>query len=241
MSLFDRFCKDHRTTSCPRCGQQDALHNTIQSLKSALQQHKSPAPLQTAPSSSTSGNSGVLCALGLAALAGAALYATRKPSTPAGVEPVENFDLHRYLGKWYEVARIEHSFEKGLQRTQAEYSLGSNGTIFVTNRGYDPKRGEWKVSHGKAKSTIAPDIGALKVSFFGPFYSGYHVVALCKDYQWAMVIGSSLDYFWILSRQPSLPNGVEDRLLEQARALGVDTQKILWVHQDGVNPTGNYQ
>lgn len=241
MSLFDRSCKDHRTTSCPRCGRQDSLHNTIQSLKSALQHHKSSVPMRTDSSSPTSRNSGLVYALGLVALTGVALYATRKPAIPQGVEPVENFDLQRYLGKWYEVARIEHSFEKGLQRTQAEYSLAQDGSIFVTNRGYDPKRGEWKVSHGKAKPTIAPDVAALKVSFFGPFYSGYNVVALCKDYQWAMVIGSSLDYFWILSRQPSLPNGVEDRLLEQARTLGVDTQKILWVHQDGVNPTGNYK
>lgn len=241
MSLFDRSCKAHRATPCPSCGSQDYLHNTVQSLKSALQHTSGHMPMKVDASSHSSGRSGVLCAVGLVALSGAALYATRKPSIPAGVEPVENFDLHRYLGKWYEVARIDHSFEKGLQRTQAEYSLGRDGTIFVTNRGYDPKRGEWKVSHGKAKPTIAPDIAALKVSFFGPFYSGYNVVALCKDYQWAMVIGSKLDYFWILSRKPSLPDGVEDRLLEQARALGVDTQKVLWVHQDGVNPTGSYK
>lgn len=240
MSLFHRACKTNRPTSCPICGNQDALHNTVQSLKSALQpaaQRLSAKPSHNNESSS----SGVLCAVGLAALAGAAVYATRNPRIPPGVEPVENFDLHRYLGKWYEVARIEHSFEKGLQRTQAEYSLSHDGALLVTNRGYDPKRGEWKISHGRAKPTIAPDIAALKVSFFGPFYSGYNVVAVCKDYKWAMVIGSKLDYFWILSRSPSLPDGVEDRLMQQARDLGVDTQKVLWVHQDGVNPTGSYK
>jgi len=183
----------------------------------------------------------VLCTVGLAALAGAAIYATRNPRIPEGVHPVENFNLDRYLGKWYELARIEHSFEKGLQRTQAEYSVNPDGSIQVINRGYDPKRGEWKVSHGKAKPTIAPDIAALKVSFFGPFYAGYNVVALDEQYQWAMIIGSKLDYFWILSRTPSLPDGVEERLMHQARMLGVDTQKLLWVHQDGVNPTGSYK
>lgn len=143
------------------------------------------------------------------------------------------------LGAMY--VGIDHSFEKGLQRTQAEYSQNPDGSIQVINRGFNAKLGEWKISHGKAKPTIAPDIAALKVSFFGPFYGGYNVVALDDNYQWAMVIGSKLDYFWILSRQPSLPPGIEEQLMQQAQRLGVDTQKILWVHQDGVNPTGNYK
>lgn len=255
MPLLRRSCKSDSPapsspSHCPRCAAQESLQNTVHSLKAALQQHQSHLHTNAAqhlplPShkqlSRPSGSSAILCTVGLAALAGAAIYATRNPRVPEGVYPVEGFDLDRYLGKWYELARIEHSFEKGLQRTQAEYSLKPDGSIQVINRGYDPKRGEWKVSHGKAKPTIAPDVAALKVSFFGPFYGGYNVVALDDDYQWAMIIGSKLDYFWILSRKPSLPDGVEERLLHQARMLGVDTQKVLWVHQDGVNPTGSYK
>lgn len=240
MSLFSRACKT--TSSSPRSSspQSNDLLNTVQSLKAALQQHSATsAQSLSRPSHKTS--SAVICTVGLAAIAGAAIYATRNPRIPEGVEPVENFDLDRYLGKWYEVARIDHVFEKGLQRTQAEYSRNPNGTIHVTNRGYNPKRGEWKISHGRAKPTIAPDVAALKVSFFGPFYGGYNVVALDTDYQWAMVVGSSLDYFWILSRTPSLPDGIEERLMRQARLMGVNSQKVLWVHQDGANPTGLYR
>lgn len=240
MSFFHRSCKADLAARDISREAQDKLHNTVQSLKDALQHHPlTPSGAATACRSSV--GSAVWCTVGLAALAGAALYATRNPRIPDGVQPVEHFDLDRYLGKWYELARIDHSFEKGLQRTQAEYSRAPNGRIQVINRGYDPKRGEWKISHGRAQPTLAPDIAALKVSFFGPFYGGYNVVALDDSYQWAMVIGSNLDYVWVLSRQPSLPDGVQERLMQQARALGVDTQKILWVHQDGVNPTGNYK
>lgn len=238
MPIFSRDCKTDLQASYQTRKAQDALHNTVQSLKHALQQNQ--PPISHLPSSNRLGHT-LLYTAGLAALAGAALYAARSPRIPEGVRPIENFDLRRYLGKWYELARIDHSFEKGLQRTQAEYSQNPDGSIQVINRGFNAKLGEWKISHGKAKPTIAPDIAALKVSFFGPFYGGYNVVALDDNYQWAMVIGSKLDYFWILSRQPSLPPGVEERLMHQAQRLGVDTQKILWVHQDGVNPTGNYK
>lgn len=238
MSFFHRSCKTDIASACPRCSNRDSLHNTVKSLQDVLQQRRQSTSEAQASSRSSSA---VVCTIGLAALAGAAIYASRNPRIPEGVSPIEGFQLDRYLGKWYELARIEHSFEKGLQRTQAEYSLNPNGSIHVTNRGYDPKRGEWKVSHGRAKPTIAADVAALKVSFFGPFYGGYNVVALDDDYQWAMVIGSKLDYFWILSRTPSLPRGVEERLMHQAQLLGVDTQKVLWVHQDGVNPTGSYK
>lgn len=211
------------------------IADNAEELRGALRRDDCPA--------STGSSRNALLVLGLAAAgaAGLAWCALRKPAIPAGIAPVANFDLRRYLGKWYEVARIDQRFERGLQRTQAEYSQNPDGSLAVVNRGYDPKRNEWKITQGKAKAVIARDIAALKVSFFGPFYSGYNVVALDRNYQWAMVIGSSLDYFWILSRTPSLPDGVEDRLTARAAALGVNTQKVLWVHQDGVNPTGSYK
>lgn len=217
--------------------------NTVQSIRAALQSNSLPSQQTEAPRSSNRTHpiaSPVLITVGLAALAGALLYAARSPRIPKGIAPVEGFNLDRYLGKWYEIARIEHVFEKGLQRTQAEYSTRTDGAIQVINRGFDPKRNEWKIVYGQAEPTIAPDIAALKVSFFRPFYAGYNVVALDKDYQWAMVVGDKLDYFWILSRTPSLPDAVEKQLVRQAQLLGIDTQKIVWIHQDGVNPTGSY-
>lgn len=245
MPLFRRSSTHSALPSCPRCATQDALQNTVQSIQATLRQHRKaghlPQIASEPPQQARSGvNQAALCTLGLVAVAGLALYATRNPRIPQGIHPVEDFELQRYLGKWYEVARIDHSFEKGLQRTQAEYSLLPNGRIQVVNRGYDPKRGEWKISFGKAMPTIRPDVAALKVSFFGPFYGGYNVVALDDKYRWAMVIGDKLDYFWILSRTPTLPDGVQERLLHHAQQLGVDLTKVLWVHQDGVNPTGSY-
>lgn len=182
----------------------------------------------------------VMAALALATVGAVAWYALRRPAIPSSVIPVSDFDLNRYLGKWYEVARIDNRFEKGLQRTQAEYSRAPNGSIRVENRGYDPRKREWQAATGKAKPVLGPDVGALKVAFFGPFYDGYNVVALDPKYRWAMVVGSQLDRFWILSRTPFLPQGVEERLVHQASAMGVPVERIIWVHQDGVNPTGSY-
>lgn len=180
---------------------------------------------------------GLPLALGAAAVLSLLALSACATRIPPGIEPVA-FDVERYAGHWYEVARIDHRFEKGLVRTSATYSRHSNGTLRVLNRGFDPKRQQWKESEGKARFMGDPRQAALKVSFFGPFYGGYNVVALDPQYRWAMVIGSSLDYFWILSRTPTLPDGVQERLMSQARALGVDETKVLWVLQDGANTTG---
>ena len=236
MSLFYRSRKADISLHRPRWTASNTERNTAESLKAALH---NPHPMQH-PTRSPSG-SAALCALGLAAMAGAFFYASRNPRLPNGIRPVSHFNLDRFMGTWYEVARIDNNFEKSLQRTQAEYHRLSHGCIGVTNRGYDPVRNEWRVAHGKARPTMTTDIAALKVSFFGPFYSGYNVVTLDDGYRWAMVIGSTLDDFWILSRNPSLPKGIEEQLTQQAQQLGIDIQKILWVHQDGVNPTGSYK
>ena len=235
MSLFHR---SHHTDTQPRHDTAvSKQHNTAESLKAELQRLSPTSTNHTVSTTHTT----ALGILGLLAIAGTFFYANRSPRIPSGIHPVKDFNIDRYLGKWYEIARIDHSFEKGLQRTQAEYSRLSNGNILVTNRGYNPQRNEWRIAHGKARPTISTDIAALKVSFFGPFYSGYNVVALDDEYRWAMVLGSTLDYFWILSRTPSLPQGVQERLMHQAQQLGVDIHNVLWVHQDGVNPTGSYK
>lgn len=240
MSLFSSFGKPSTDTNYTKQKAIEELQDTLHQIQTALN-HSQPSDGSQTPSAPSHSSTGMaLVTIGLAALAGAAVYAARTPHIPNGITPLDNFNLNRYLGKWYEIARIDHLFERGLQRTQAEYSLHPDGSIQVVNRGFDPKRNEWKIAHGRAQPTLAPDIAALKVSFFGPFYAGYNVVAIGKNYEWAMVIGDKLDNFWILSRNPSLPEGVEDRLISQARLLGVDTQKIIWIHQDGVNPTGSY-
>ena len=177
-------------------------------------------------------------ALGLGAMLAVVLVRAFATRPPADVTPVHDFDIGRYAGRWYEIARTDQRHEKGLVRTQAHYSLNANGSLEVTNRGFDPQKNEWEEAVGKARFIGEPTEAALKVSFFGPFYGGYNVVALDPAYQWALVVGSSVNSIWILSRKPYLSDEVRGLLLSKARALGVDEDKIVWVQQDGVNPTG---
>ena len=148
---------------------------------------------------------------------------------PEGIEPVSPFNLQRYLGKWYEIARLDHSFERGLSDIQATYSMAEDGSVTVLNRGYDAARGNWREAKGHGVFTGEPTRAALKVSFFGPFYGGYNVIALDPAYRWAMVMGPDRSYFWILSRDKQLPADVKAQLLHQAQAAGVDTGKLIWV------------
>ncbi|ARU06937.1 hypothetical protein CCO03_16480 [Comamonas serinivorans] len=172
-------------------------------------------------------NPRLLYALGIAA--GAAWLQTRV-TVPRGIAPIQHFNLDRYLGRWYEIARIDHAFEAGLIQTEANYARMPGG-VRVVNRGYDPVRGRWKQSVGKAKFLGPSDVAALKVSFFGPFYGGYNVVHLSDDGMQSLVIGHSRRYFWLLSRTPTLPDDTVEALLAQARALGVDTDAVIRVEQ----------
>lgn len=174
--------------------------------------------------------------LALGAIAAGALLTLAACSSvraPQGVQAVTPFNVDRYAGHWYELARIDHRFEKGLVNTSAHYSRSPDGSVKVVNRGYDPAKDRWREAEGRARFIEDPATASLKVSFFGPFYGGYHVVALDDDYRWSMVVGSSLDYLWILSRTKTLPDGVRERLLAKAQALGVDVGQILWIPQDG--------
>ncbi len=161
------------------------------------------------------------------------LSACSTPRTPEGLRVVTGFDVDRYAGHWHEVARIEHPMERGLTQASATYSRNADGTVKVVNRGYDPVRKQWKEAEGTARFVDEPTRAALEVSFFGPFYGGYNVVALDENYQWAMVVGSSRDYVWILSRTPTLPWHVREHLLERAQAVGVDSRRLLWVAPAG--------
>ena len=148
---------------------------------------------------------------------------------PEGLQPVTGFDVNRYLGTWYEIARLDHSFERGLQNVSAEYTLKPDGDIAVLNRGYNTEERRWEEEEGNARFVGDPHVGSLKVSFFGPFYGGYHVLALDHDYRYAMLTGPSRKYLWILSRQETLPEDVLQGLLHQAKVWGFDTDKIIRV------------
>lgn len=151
---------------------------------------------------------------------------------PEGVEPVKGFEVERYLGRWYEIARLDHRFERGLTDVTARYSLNEDGTIRVVNRGYDPEAEEWEEATGRAKFRGDPDVASLKVSFFGPFWGGYHVIELDPEYEWAMVAGPNRGYLWILSRAPTMDPQVRERLIERATALGFETGELVRVEQD---------
>lgn len=151
---------------------------------------------------------------------------------PKSVTAVKPFTVEKYLGKWYEIARFDFRFEKGLNNTTANYSLNDNGMIKVVNRGFDYKKNQWKQSTGKAKFVSSKDEGKLKVSFFGPFYSGYNVIALDEGYKYALVCGKNRDYLWILSRDKSIPANIKNEYLDIAKKYGFDISKLVWVEHN---------
>lgn len=151
---------------------------------------------------------------------------------PEGVHPVTSFDIDRYLGRWYEIARLDHSFERGMSDVSATYQLQDDGSVKVINRGYDTQRQAWKEAIGRAVFIGDSHTASLKVSFFGPFYGGYHVIALDQQsYRWALVAGPDRDYLWILARDKTLPADIREQLVRQARGLGFATDQLIWVEQ----------
>ncbi|NMM38496.1 MAG: lipocalin [Glaciimonas sp.] len=151
---------------------------------------------------------------------------------PDGMTAVTPFDINRYVGKWYEIARLDHVFERGLSDVSATYRAQADGSVEVINRGYDNKKKKWSQADGRAVFTGDTNRASLKVSFFGPFYGGYHVIALDqKEYRWAMIVGPNRDYLWILARDKQLSAEVRARLLRQAEQLGLNTQALIWVKQ----------
>ncbi|CAA6812277.1 MAG: Outer membrane lipoprotein Blc [uncultured Campylobacterales bacterium] len=150
---------------------------------------------------------------------------------PEGVEPVKNFEIDRYLGTWYEVARLDHIFEKGMSNVSAEY-IKEGDKIKVINRGYFERKKEWREAIGKAYFVDKSDVGFLKVSFFGPFYGSYIINELDEDYQYALISGPNKGYLWILSRSKSLPKDIMDKLVGKASKLGFDTETLIYVEQD---------
>ncbi|CNL18184.1 outer membrane lipoprotein Blc [Yersinia alsatica] len=150
---------------------------------------------------------------------------------PKDVKIVDNFQLPRYLGTWYEIARLDHSFERGLDHVTANYSLRDDGGVKVVNRGYNVKKQQWQESVGKAYFIGSPQQASLKVSFFGPFYGGYNVIDLDDEYQHALIAGPNRDYLWILSRTPTIDTQTQQRLVAVAQHYGFPVDKLIWVEQ----------
>ncbi len=148
---------------------------------------------------------------------------------PEGATAVQSFDAKKYLGKWYEIARFDFRFERNLNNVTANYSQNPDGSIKVVNRGYNYVEKKWEEVEGKAKFVESPDIARLKVSFFGPFYSAYNVIALDEQYRYALVAGKDLDYLWFLSRETTMPDEVKKDYLNRAAAVGYDTTRLIWV------------
>ena len=152
---------------------------------------------------------------------------------PDGVKPVAPFQVERYLGKWHEIARLDHSFERGLTHVTAEYSVREDGGVRVLNRGYLVKESKWKEAEGKAYFVNHPNQGFLKVSFFGPFYGSYVILELDQqNYSYALVCGPDKSYLWILARNPRLDEEIKKRLIAKAAASGFDTNKLIYVQHD---------
>ena len=151
---------------------------------------------------------------------------------PQGAKAVDKFDTAKYLGKWYEIARFDFAFEKNLNNTTAEYSVGKNGMIDVVNAGYNYKVDKWDKAIGKARFRGADTTAELEVSFFGPFFAAYNVIALDDEYRYALVAGSNLKYIWILSRTTTIPDDVKADYVSLAKSLGYKTDSLIWVEHD---------
>lgn len=150
-------------------------------------------------------------------------------SMPSNIVPVSNFELQRYMGKWYEIARLDHRFERGLNGVTATYSIEVNGTVRVENRGFSSKDQEWKTAVGKAKIAKDPELGYLKVSFFGPFYGPYVIFNLdTKNYQYAYVT-SGQKYLWFLSRTPDVSEEMKEDFIDTAKKYGYETDNLIFV------------
>lgn len=153
-------------------------------------------------------------------------------SIPTGAESVSNFDLLKYLGKWYEIARLDFKYEKNMDSTTALYTLNNDGSVKVTNCGYNYVTSKNQEAVGKAKFRGKDTSTAeLKVSFFGPFYAGYNVIALDENYQYALIAGSSTKYLWILSRTTTIPDDVKEKYLDLAKSVGYNIDDLVWVNQ----------
>ena len=166
----------------------------------------------------------------------ALLTACATSSPPLGIAAVKPFELQRYQGQWYELARLDHIFERGLTDASARYQAQADGSVRVVNRGFDPAKGEWREVTGKALFTGAHTVGSLNVSFFGPFYGGYPVAGLGPGYRWGLVVGADRGYFWGFARGETPSATAKTAIVTRAKALGIGTDALIWVSQERTDP-----
>ena len=169
---------------------------------------------------------------GFAIMAVVATIFTSCVGIPDGVTAVQNFNKDKYLGKWYEIARFDFRFERNLDNTTAQYSINPDGSIKVLNQGYNYVKKEWDSAEGIAKFIGSESEARLKVSFFGPFYGGYNVVAIDENYQNALIYGNSTEYMWIISRNKTIDEATKKRFIEKAKKDGFDVSKLIWVNHN---------
>jgi len=160
---------------------------------------------------------------------GAIVYSLLSRDFPAGAVPVKPFDMNRYLGKWYEIARLPNAIEKNLKNLTEEYSAIGDNRFKVVTKAYNFKKGKWKKATGVMRFVQPDDVGMLEVSYFGPFYFSYNILAIDADYHYALVSGSGLDYLWILSREMTVPDEIKSQFLSMAWKIGFKVEELEWV------------
>lgn len=150
--------------------------------------------------------------------------------SPTDIPVVKNFKLDNYLGTWYEIARLPNRFEKDLHKVTANYQFKDDGGVQVINRGFNIKTKEWEEAEGKAYFIGNDSVGALKVSFFGPFYGGYNIIELDEtNYQYALVAGPKREYLWLLARSPDLDRSIIESLVASAKEKGFPVDKLEYI------------
>lgn len=165
--------------------------------------------------------------LGVAAVAGVT-YNLLSKDIPKGATAIEPFDKERYMGLWYEIARLPSSIEKNISKLTEDYSLNDDGTMKVITKGYNYKKNKWAEIEGKIKFAGSENIGMLKVSYFGPAYANYNVLDIDADYNYALVSGSGLGFLWILSKEKSIPENIKNQFIDKAKSIGFAVEKLEW-------------
>ena len=151
---------------------------------------------------------------------------------PEGIKPVTDFDADAYMGRWYEIARLDHSFERGQSNVTADYALQDDGTLSVLNRGYDEAEGEWREASAVARFAGPANVGHLEVSFFQPLYASYVIFELADDGSHAYITGHNRDYLWLLARTPQVTDEVRQAFVQRVSDLGFASDALIWVDHD---------
>ncbi|SEA36274.1 apolipoprotein D and lipocalin family protein [Arachidicoccus rhizosphaerae] len=174
--------------------------------------------------------------LGTTIAMGAVMLLRSMKTKPRKAEPIKDFDLYNYLGNWYEIARLDHRFEKHMTNVMASYSVNEDGNIRIINSGYQAKKDKWEKVEAVGKFRGSEHEGALKVSFFTPIYEGYNIISIDDNYKYALIAGRNLEYLWILSREKSIPQNIKNNYLKLAELIGYNISKLTWVRHDKQSP-----